>query len=726
VTEAIAGRKAEESDARVEPSFCRQCLGFCGINVTIKDGRVTKVAGDTTSPLTQGFTCSKGRAFPETLARKDRLLCALHRDESGALVSVPSSIAAVEAADRLWELVEHHGPRSVALYIGTGSSGYAGSIPTGNALWRALGSSMNFNPGAIDQPGKGAAAALHGRWAGGAWTPAEASVWTFIGTNPLVTMWAGTGMYNPGRQLREGRKRGMRIVVIDPRRTEVAAFADVHLAVRPGEDPVVLAGLLRLLFYNGRVDEDFVNRHAVGLDELRSAVEPFTVDVVAARAGIAGADLEAAAEIIGSSRRGGMSAGTGANMSPRSTLTEYLLLAVYTVCGYWRREGDPLGNPGVLIPPQQWKEQPLLPLPGMYGSRESVRDGAIVVSAAGLQTGLVAEDILGDAPDRIRALLNVGGNPLTAWPGHAKVRAAMERLELLVSFDVGMSATAAMSHVVFGTKFHLEVANITGNETIRSYGAACEGFPIPFAMYSPAVVEPPAGSDLVEEWEVFHAIARRLGLPLVVNGIDLAAIEKPTSDQVLDAVLRMAVVGLDELRRYPRGNVFDVAAVVGPPDRDRPDDLRLRLGERAALEGLDDVLDKAWREAPFRLVVRRTVQMKNSWGNDLPTLAKWFPYANPVWMHPDDMATLAVQTGDAIEIRSAHGTIRCLAEEDDTQRSGVVSVSHGWGGPGRAGANVNELTDDLDFGDPITAIPHMSSLPVWLEPVRPDNPPEPR
>jgi anaerobic selenocysteine-containing dehydrogenase len=716
VTEA-PGPKRAKSDGRVEPAFCRMCLGFCGINVTVQDGRVTKVAGDPTSPLTRGFTCSKGRSMPERLARKDRLLGALRRNESGALAPVSSSIAIAEVADRLGELVDRHGPRSAALYIGTGSSAYATVSPTGNALWRALGSPMSFNPGPIDQPGKGVAAALHGRWAGGAWTPAEASVWTFIGTNPLVTMWAGTGMYNPARQLREGRKRGMRIVVIDPRRTEVAAFADVHLAVRPGEDPTVLAGLLRLLFYNGRVDQDFVHRHAVGLDTLRDAVEPFTVDLVAARAGIAGTDLEAAAEIIGSSRIGGMSAGTGPNMSLRSTLTEYLLLAVYTVCGYWRREGDPLANPGVLIPPQQWKEQPLPPLPGMYGSRESSRDGAIVVSGAGLQTALIPDDILGDASDRIRALLNVGGNPMTGWPGHSKVRAAMERLDLLVSFDVGTNATSALSHVVFGTKFHQEVPNISANEGIRSYGAACEGFPIPFGMYSPALVEPPAGSDLVEEWQVFHAIARRLGLPLEVNGIDLAAVEHPSSDEVLDAVLKRAVVGLDELRRHPRGKVFNVAAVVGPPDRDRPDELRLRLGEGSALGGLSDLLGRARHEAPFRLIVRRTVQMKNSWGSEFPTVAKSFPHANPVWMHRDDMIAVGVQSGEAVEIRSIHGTIRCIAEEDSTLRCGVVSVSHGWGGPGRPGANVNELTDANDTGDIISAIPRMSGVPVWLDPV---------
>ena len=65
VTEAAAERKRLGLGVRVEPAFCRMCLGFCGINVTIQDGRVTKVAGDPTSPLTHGFTCSKGRSLPD-------------------------------------------------------------------------------------------------------------------------------------------------------------------------------------------------------------------------------------------------------------------------------------------------------------------------------------------------------------------------------------------------------------------------------------------------------------------------------------------------------------------------------------------------------------------------------------------------------------------------------------------------------------------------------------
>jgi anaerobic selenocysteine-containing dehydrogenase len=202
---------------------------------------------------------------------------------------------------------------------------------------------------------------------------------------------------------------------------------------------------------------------------------------------------------------------------------------------------------------------------------------------------------------------------------------------------------------------------------------------------------------------------------LKVNGVDLAALEHPAGEDVLGAVLTGAVIGLDELRRHPRGKVFDVAAVVAPPDPGRPADLRLHLGDHAALDGLEELLIELPHEAPFRLVSRRTMRMKNSWGQDFPEMVKWFPHENPVWMHPDDMTAIGVCTGDRVAVRSVHGTICCTAEEDPTARTGVVSVSHGWGGPGRPGANVNELTDDLDAGDAITAIPHMSGLPVWVE-----------
>jgi anaerobic selenocysteine-containing dehydrogenase len=246
---------------------------------------------------------------------------------------------------------------------------------------------------------------------------------------------------------------------------------------------------------------------------------------------------------------------------------------------------------------------------------------------------------------------------------------------------------------------------------------AVESFPLPWAMYMPPLSAPPEGSDLVEEWQVFHGIARRLALPLSINGVDLGLIESPASDEVLAAILRGAAVELNELKRHPRGAIFDVSTTVAPTDPDLPDDRRLHVGEARVLADLAELAaSDHGNDAPFRLVVRRTKEMKNSWGNDFALMTQRFPRQNPAWLHPQDMADLGLATDDPVEIRSAHGTIRCLAEADETVLLGTVSVSHGWGGDGHPGANTNALTNDLDAGDRHSAVPVMSSIPVWIDP----------
>jgi anaerobic selenocysteine-containing dehydrogenase len=138
--------------------------------------------------------------------------------------------------------------------------------------------------------------------------------------------------------------------VIDPRYTEVARSADVYLQPRPGEDPTLLAALLHVVIREGLVDGDFVRDHVSGFEELEAAVAPFTPAFAAERAGVPAAEIERAARVFGAARRGCGVAGTGPNMGPQGSLTEYLLLCLNTVCGRWRRAGEPVANPGALLP----------------------------------------------------------------------------------------------------------------------------------------------------------------------------------------------------------------------------------------------------------------------------------------------------------------------------------------------------------------------------------------
>src|SRR5207248_7583592 len=222
------------------------------------------------------YTCPKGRALPEVHANPKRLLHSLRRRPDGSHEQISSDEAIDEIADRLRDVVDHHGPSAVAIYIGTASSFYPafGTIAAGMLM--ALGSKMIFSAASIDQPGTRIADAFHGMWLGGRTSFEDADAFLFAGTNPVISKQFLAE--NPAKRLARAVERGAKIIVIDPRRTETARRAHVHLQARPGTDATIIAGLLHILLREGFVDDEFVRDNVTGVDALRRTVEPFTPD----------------------------------------------------------------------------------------------------------------------------------------------------------------------------------------------------------------------------------------------------------------------------------------------------------------------------------------------------------------------------------------------------------------------------------------------------------------
>ena len=493
-------------------SLCRFCHAACPIQVEIEDGRALRVTGDNSNSVYYGYTCAKGRALPEQHAHPERLLHSLKRMPDGTHRPIPSQQAIEEIAQRVGEIVDRHGPRSVATYTGTFSFPYPATVPVAMAWMDAIGSPMRFTSSTIDPAGQDdRRPALHGAWLGGPQTFDGADTWMLVGANPAVSKSIGVPSYNPSRYIHDAVKRGMKLIVIDPRRSEAARVAAVHLQPRPGEDPAILAGLLRVILAEDRIDADFVRRNATGMDTLRAAVEPFTPERIARRADVPAADLVEAARIFSGAERGMANAGTGPNMSGRGNLTEYLLLCLNTLCGRWLREGEPIPNPGVMLPPTFSKAQPSGPRPG-WGFGEKLRVRGFADTAAGLPTAALADEILLEGEGRVRALFSLGGNPLAAWPDQLKTRRAMESLDLNVTLDIKLSATARLADYVIAPKLSLEVPGLSlPPETLTPFAM---GYSVPWGQYTPALVDPPEGSDLIEDWELFYGLGRHMGLPL--------------------------------------------------------------------------------------------------------------------------------------------------------------------------------------------------------------------
>ena len=130
-------------------------------------------------------------------------------------------------------------------------------------------------------------------------------------------------------------------------------------------------------------------------------------------------------------------------------------------------------------------------------------------AACGLPTAALADEILWDGEGRVRALICLGGNPVAAWPDHERTWQAMHALDLLVTCDIKMSATAKAAHYVVAPRLTLEMPGSTYVSEIMYHYAVGFGLPVPYAQYTPAIVDPPAGSDLLEEWRLFWGIAQR-------------------------------------------------------------------------------------------------------------------------------------------------------------------------------------------------------------------------
>ncbi len=723
-------------------AICRVCPAYCQIIAHVDDGKLTKVTGDKNDPYFKGYTCPKGRALPEQHNNPKRLLHCKKRAESGAFADIPSETAMDEIADKIKAIVAEHGPRSVALYGGTGQVSTPVAPSVAVSFLMGIGSPMHFTSSTIDQPGKHIAMAAHGLWSAGELNFNSADSWIIVGANPVISKASGAPGNNPAQRLKEAEERGTKLIVIDPRVTETAKRAHIHLQAKPGEDPTILAGLINIIISEGLHDQAFIEEDVEGFQALKEGVAPFTPDYVAQRAQIDSDQLTAAARTyaaaVGRKGRGGaVTLGTGPNMSLHGSLSEYLGYCLMSVCGYWPREGDKVTKPNVLTPAYHAKAQARPPYLG-WDYPEKMRVRNLAKTASGMPTAALADEMLLEGEGQVKVLICLAGNPMMAWPDQNKTYKALQNLELLVVLDYHMTATAELAHYVIPPKLSLETPATTqlceGN---KHYGYGL-GFDEPYASYAPAVVEPPAGSDVVEEWAFFYGLGQRMGLTLFVasqTGWDkfqesspafalLDMKNKPSTDELHEHLTANARISLSEVKKHRGGKIYEVHESV---QAKAPGfEGKLCVGNAMMMQELDEVFSKpatnqnVSSQFPFRLICRRLNGVINSAGREIKKPGKNY---NPAYMHPDDLDALGLVSGDIVGISSPHSAIRGIVEADASLRKGIVSMTHAFGGmPGEdddkvseMGSNTGRLVSVESDYDPITGIPLMSNIPVRVE-----------
>ncbi len=706
---------------RTALSFCRICTGQCGMVLTLDDNeQIVDIRPDREDTQTLGYACPKGLQAVEAHYGPSRLLQPLKKMPDGRFVEVPLEQALEEISQRLRSIIDSHGGEAVAAYRGTGGFYTSSAVLLLNDWLHGVGSRKLFSSFTIDQSAKYVAAGRMGIWPAGKTPVHRGDVVLIAGANPLVSIAAcGADPRNPTKRLRELKARGIKVIVIDPRYTETARYADLFLQPLPGADACIFAALLHIILKEGWHDRAFCDRFVADLDVLSNALAPFSPEVVAPRAGVTAQQLWAVAELFAHQCSTGAAwSGTAPNMGPHSNLTEHLIETLNVICGRFPREGDTIDNPGVITgrPP---RKAGVVPAPRWWEKGYKSRVGDYGLLQGELPTGILADEILQPGPGQVRALINHGGNPASAIPGQRRIVGALQSLDLLVSIEPYMTTTAQLSHYILPPKLQYERPDLPLflYETIL--------YPTePFTRYTPAVAKPPPGSQVADDAYILWSLAKGLGIQLNYQGVELDMDKPPTVDELLRITCQQSVASFEEIRSHPRGTSFP-----GQPQYVEPadvlDDGRFTLSPSDVLEEIRALTDEISTMSPdrdftHRLAVRRLRHVNNSTYREIPAIRKRIP-TNLAYLSPGDLHSWDLVEGEKIRIVSQFGAIEARAGLDKDLRDGVISMAHGFGGlPGHTdydehGASTNLLLAAVERRETINAMPQMTGIPVRLE-----------
>jgi len=441
----MTARPATTPDPTWLPTACILCSVNCGIEVRLDDRRIERVRGDKAHPGSRGYTCEKALRLDHYQNARGRLDTPLRRRPDGTFEPIGWDTAIAEVATRFAEIRDSHRGESIFYYGGGGQGNHLGG-GFSSATRAAIGSRFSSNALAQEKTGEfWVDGQLFGRprcHTTGDFEHAEVAV--FLGKNP----WQSHGFPRARTTLKAIAADPQRcLVVIDPRRTETAELADLHLQVRPGGDAFLLAALLAVLLDEDLVDHAFLREHTTAGDEVFGVLRAVPVADYCGRAGVPETDVRALARRLAAASSVSIFEDLGIQQAPHSTLNSYLEKLLYLLTGNFGVAG------GMNL---HTRFASLVP-----GGGASGRSGSTPVHGHPLVTGLVpcnviADEILTDHPDRFRAMLVESANPAHSLADSPRLREALGALDLLVVIDVALTETARLADYVLPASSQFE------------------------------------------------------------------------------------------------------------------------------------------------------------------------------------------------------------------------------------------------------------------------------
>ncbi len=662
-------------------TLCQFCHQNCGIIVRSAGSSMT-VEGDPDHPMNRGRCCVKAAAIPEVIRSGDRLTVPLRKSPTG-LKEISWEEAFRIAADRLGEIRSKHGPLSLARCIGAPVS------------YQCRDGFLQFM-GAFGSPNMTGAGNL-------CMVPRMTAFRAVTGTiraepdydnTRLVLFWAADPMaserfgsysaHNGTMQIIPRlKKRGVRIICIDPFRTMTVRQADDWVRINPGTDAALGLAMIHVIIREDLHDRNFVAEHTTGFERLAGHVEPYGPGWAAPLTGIPKGTIEDLARTYAKTKPAAIQEGNGLDMYVNGVDAVRTIATLISLTGNLDAKG---GN--VFMPFARQSLLPTLPVPRekRIGYKEFPIFPEVPFPA-------VKESLLGGGEDRPRAMIVHHSNPVLVQANQARTRQALEKLDFLMVCDIFPTATSEIADLV------LPITSDFESYGYRAYSSIEGGI---LAMARP--VAPPVGESR-PVFEVEYTLAERMGLHDSYPFHDTRS--------WIDFMLKPAGIGLDRLeaeqivratppveyRKYEREG-FSTPS--GKVDFYAEGFERLGAGPLPVFtEPAGEPLDRE-RLLGFPLLgtTKRPTQFVHTKLKNTEVLSRIYPEPL-VYIHPDDASSRSIGEGDEVEVTSRQGKVSLKARVTGDAKPGVVWVDFGWGNPTDNKASINALVNDR-FLDPVS------------------------
>lgn len=669
-------------DQKQLKTFCRTCFGRCSLITTVEDRKVTRVASDNEAPIGRDGLCVKGAALPKILNHPDRLRYPLkRRGQRGTLewLQISWDEALDTVASKLTELREKFGSESVA--IGTGD-------PKGLELAFAQRFASAWGTPNITTPGHicHMPSELASTFTFGAACVADSDcpsrcilIW---GSNPSTTR---NGL-SP-KQLQTALDAGAKLIVIDPRRTEMASRADIWIKPRPGSDGVLALAMVKTIIEEHLYDETLIASYTVGFDQLEKETKAFSMKEMENITWVPEEQIKKAAILYAQTRPATIQWGNALEQTTNSFQTCRTVSILRILTGNLDIPGgDILVTPPPVARPGQFmllKEFP------RKAERTAGSEFKLAIRSAFIPRQSLVEAILAEKPYAIKSALLFGTNPLLTYPNAQETYKALTKLDFLMVADLFLTPTAALADIVLpvaGNGEFNEVAPYPSRDgTILAY---------------PKVSDAPG--QCWSDMKIINELAKRVGLRDYFWD---------NEEEALDLILKPSGMTFEEFKNiriiksegeYKKYESKGFRTPTGKAEiySKQLEELGYSpLPSFSEISGSTSQSQNVTKEYPLLLTNAKELAFCHSAHRGIASLRHIKPEP-VVELAPETADRLGVKEGEWVYIETSNGKIRQKLQLNADLDPRVVVASYGWWFPekkedlfGWSESNINMLTE---------------------------------